>query len=534
MYTSGLGRRTFLGSIAAGATAIVTSGATPARAAKYTRYSATSAEGQQMLASYAKGVQAMLKLPPDHPHNWFRNAFTHFMDCPHGNWWFYVWHRGYVGNFEQTIRKLSGDPNFAMPFWDWSEVPQIQDDMFRGVLTPADQAYAPYTSNLPTFTNFIQPALQAYWKTLSRGQLAEQHARGVNSFDDLWAGVTGGGDPANAAFATTDRARYVTRQNPKLDDATAYDCSRQVVLGGLAPTYFYASQLPPKYQQALSFTSVKTLSHVVQPNGSTWFSILEGMPHNNVHNYIGGVGPWDPGPYGNMTNFLSPVDPVFYLHHANMDRLWDVWSRKQRAMHLSDRPASQDEAAFMNEPFRFFVDSEGKYLTNAKAGDYFGTDVFGYSYAPGTGDELVSEPAAVAAVAAPSPVVASGTVHGNTGSVALPRLAAQARLVVAVTLPHPAAGGSRSFDVLVNAPPGVTHVAPDSPFFAGRVAFFGPSMGHMHGPATFLVPLPQQQSGGRLLAQAVGKPNTNVTISVVAAQGTGPAPALAAVTVQAF
>ena len=54
-------------------------------------------EGQKMLASYAKGVDAMLKLPADHPQNWFRNAFTHLMDCPHGNWWFYVWHRGYLG-----------------------------------------------------------------------------------------------------------------------------------------------------------------------------------------------------------------------------------------------------------------------------------------------------------------------------------------------------------------------------------------------------------------------------------------------------
>jgi tyrosinase len=42
----------------------------------------------------------MLNLPADHPQNWFRNAFVHLMDCPHGNWWFYVWHRGYLGYFE--------------------------------------------------------------------------------------------------------------------------------------------------------------------------------------------------------------------------------------------------------------------------------------------------------------------------------------------------------------------------------------------------------------------------------------------------
>jgi len=25
-----------------------------------------------------------------------------------------------------------------------------------------------------------------------------------------------------------------------------------------------------------------------------------------------------------MTNFRSPLDPIFFLHHANIDRLWDV------------------------------------------------------------------------------------------------------------------------------------------------------------------------------------------------------------------
>src|SRR3954468_6847540 len=111
---SGFRRRDFLKTAVALAGAASLADDYARGAAKYTRYDVTSKGGQKALASYAKGIQAMLQLPASHPHNWFRNAFVHLMDCPHGNWWFYVWHRGYVGYFEETIRNLSGDPTFAM------------------------------------------------------------------------------------------------------------------------------------------------------------------------------------------------------------------------------------------------------------------------------------------------------------------------------------------------------------------------------------------------------------------------------------
>ena len=112
-------RRDFLVTATATAGAfLLPFGPVRAATAKYIRYSATSDEGKAMLRSYATAVQKMVALPPDHPHNWFRNAFVHFMDCPHGNWWFYVWHRGFIGYFEETVRKYSDNPNFAFPYWD--------------------------------------------------------------------------------------------------------------------------------------------------------------------------------------------------------------------------------------------------------------------------------------------------------------------------------------------------------------------------------------------------------------------------------
>lgn len=45
---------------------------------------------------------------------------------------------------------------------------------------------------------------------------------------------------------------------------------------------------------------------------------LEGVPHNNVHNAIG----------GHMRSpALANFDPVFYLHHRNVDRIWYEWQK---------------------------------------------------------------------------------------------------------------------------------------------------------------------------------------------------------------
>jgi tyrosinase len=537
---SGHTRRRFLATAAAAAGAAAWPPVRARAAAKYTRYNVTSPNGQKALASYAKGIEAMLKLPADHPHNWFRNAFVHLMDCPHGNWWFYVWHRGYLGFFERTIRALSGDDTFALPYWDWTQQPRIPEQMFDGVLAPTDKAYEPFTHNLAKFTSFTKTPLSSYWTGLAPAQLAQLKTRGYTDFDKLWNDVTGydpdpnvqAGISGNEAFATTCAARYLSRDNAAFDTQTAYDCSPFVIYGGLLPTDFNNSTA------YLSFTSSKTASHN-SPPGS--FSVLEGMPHNNVHNYIGGVGPLDPGPYGNMTNFLSPVDPIFFLHHANMDRLWDVWTRKQQALKLPWLPAGTDLKTFSEEPFLFFVDGAGKPVgPNSKAGDYLSTDAFDYDYEAGFGENVVRQPSApVAANRAPA---LKAAIKDNAGSLTVPRAAVQAHLadaaeqrplVAQVTLPRPAGlATAREFDVLVNAPPGVKTAGPETPYYAGTIAFFGPMMPgmRMNMDTTFAVPLPKALPAFTKLAATAQSATLNIRVAPSRGRS-GPAPTLKAVSI---
>lgn len=49
--------------------------------------------------------------------------------------------------------------------------------------------------------------------------------------------------------------------------------------------------------------------------------VLEAVPHATVHTAIGGLEPM-----GFMSRFETAArDPIFWLHHANLDRVWEAW-----------------------------------------------------------------------------------------------------------------------------------------------------------------------------------------------------------------
>ena len=65
---------------------------------------------------------------------------------------------------------------------------------------------------------------------------------------------------------------------------------------------------------------------IAKPNAGGWHgrSRMETIPHNAVHNYVGGEAV--DRSVGDMTELATAaVDPVFYAHHGNLDRLWEVW-----------------------------------------------------------------------------------------------------------------------------------------------------------------------------------------------------------------
>jgi len=88
---------------------------------------------------------------------------------------------------------------------------------------------------------------------------------------------------------------------------------------------------------------------MAKPNSGNWHgrSRMETIPHNAIHNYVGGEA--TDGATGDMTGLaMAAFDPVFFAHHGNLDRLWEIWRQDpaRRATEPTDRDFIQKQFLF--------------------------------------------------------------------------------------------------------------------------------------------------------------------------------------------
>jgi tyrosinase len=497
---AGLTRRGFLSASAATLAATALPSATLAQGATYRRFDISDPNlPPRVLDSYKNAIRAMLALPPTDPHNWYRNAFVHTLDCPHGNWWFLVWHRAYLGWFERTCRERSGDPDFALPYWDWTKTPRIPAAMFDDVLDPNNSAY------IDTFEHFkksFEGPVEDLWGRLTTPQ-KEQVVRRFKDSGAFWHAIWHPDDPERPPmFFERGAARGLTASNPDFDEDTKSTVLHPMIEMALREPIFAGIELP---KDRAGFGSAKNQNHLGGDEDHE--GILETGPHDNVHGGVAG-----PDGVGFMISYLSPVDPIFFLHHANIDRLWDVWTRRQLLRDKPTLPEGADLTAWSSEQFLFFTDEKRQPVSKTNAGDYAAMSVFDYDYKPGGSyEDMIPLPPRPVVVAAPrasqrfSASVSSQAIRPDKpgggaaevpGDLLQPSGPETPPRLIEVTLNLTPADQRRRFRVLVSLPGG-------NPIDIGTIRPFGPHA--VMGPMKFTVPLPEN------LGAAAG---TNVALDI--------------------
>lgn len=210
-------------------------------------------------------------------------------------------------------------------------------------------------------------------------------------------------------------------------------------------------------------------SHAGEDPGSA-MGPLEGTPHGAVHVGVGGL----------MGSFnTAALDPVFWMHHANIDRIWEIWRT------MPDR-ANTTEAAWLTGVTFHFHDENRATLNETVQEVLDTTTQLGYSY------EDITAPVALEALmpTAPAPENPPELVGASEGAIALAGETTNVAFEIAPPM-GPLAGEttsvSRAFlrieDVTSPAPVGVTYKVylnagggeptVDDDHFVGVAAFFG-------------------------------------------------------------
>ena len=241
------------------------------------RYNVNSPEGQRMLAKYVRAVDIMRTLPDDDTRSW--------------TWWWYThWIKGPPAFLWDFARKKKTEVIALLP----PEKRDIAEAVWNGC-----QAH-PYD---PTDPEHYQQWYFLPWHRLMLHEF-EGVIREVLHDEDFtlpyWNPVTG--SPGDLVVPA------VFRQ----PGTTLYDATRWPWVNG-------GERIDVLWRDWLSLDCLNETSYIDSPTGSLGFNPrLDLNPHFLTHIALG----------GDMSDFATVGgDPIFYLHHCNLDRIWESWNR---------------------------------------------------------------------------------------------------------------------------------------------------------------------------------------------------------------
>jgi hypothetical protein len=130
---------------------------------------------------------------------------------------------------------------------------------------------------------------------------------------------------------------------------------------------------------SLSASVTSTAGAITARSFEPFSNALEQTPHGAVHCAIV-TGSCPNGLMGSVP--VAALDPIFYAHHTNIDRLYECWLHVNESKRLPNDPGQLDTKFT-------FVDADGS-TVERRVGDMITTAQLGYDYASGGGCPAVA------------------------------------------------------------------------------------------------------------------------------------------------
>jgi tyrosinase len=205
---------------------------------------------------------------------------------------FLPWHRFMMILLEQHLQRVLTDPTFGLPYWDWGADGLLSATQQKSAQIWSSQCMGGQGSPVTTGPFAFNAASSNSWRVrlqinpFSATQQLQSTNRGLRR--SFGQGI--------ATLPTTTQITSLLNQTSLAYDAPSWD------------------------RQPLSFRN--------RLEGWRPTNTAPNL-HNRVHVWVGG----DMGPS------TSPNDPVFYLNHCNVDRVWQGWLQRHPSVYVPPIPA---------------------------------------------------------------------------------------------------------------------------------------------------------------------------------------------------
>lgn len=262
-------------------------------------------KSETRLAALRKGVKEMKRRKPSDPLSWFYQAAIHgvtpeaiaeavkidsdvakvppekWNQCPHGGQNaanFLPWHRGYTYYFERILRMHTEDDSFSLPYWNYHDKANRKFPREFGI------------EHLD-------------------GNINNNASENINPLHL----------PQRDFYLCTYEHSFVTPFEPLLELS---DFAVDITLPMNSPVFFGS-------------TEQEGLGGGIADNDPRTRGLLESYPHDQIHRSVGGIvishevdsdGELKATVGAMATPPTAGFDPIFPIHHSNIDRLWAKWS----------------------------------------------------------------------------------------------------------------------------------------------------------------------------------------------------------------
>ncbi|KAI5795794.1 hypothetical protein EDC01DRAFT_64775 [Geopyxis carbonaria] len=252
--------------------------------------------------AYLRAVKCLAKLPSKHNdtiagavtrYDDFQGVHSAQTDFIHFVGHFALWHRHFVAAYETALRNECGWTQ-GTPYWDWLL------DTESDVAMPDWEIFSPahgFGGNGP----FVEIS-------------PEQNFLGIED-------RTGGGCVQDGPF-TLD-AGFVLNLGPSKNVTVK---NPHCLTRDFAPTIAATNLVRSVWDGVLGQPSYKAFARALEAEPSFDVKNVHGGGHFGVGGVLGGIG----------DAYNSPSDPLFYLHHGNLDRLLWKWTEMDRKKRVKD------------------------------------------------------------------------------------------------------------------------------------------------------------------------------------------------------